>query len=46
MSREQERKLFDAVTSIDDDIIEEALDTQVKVHARRWKDGGLSRPVP
>lgn len=40
MSREQERKLFDAVTSIDDDIIEEALDTQVKVHARRWKRWG------
>lgn len=37
MSREQEKKLFDGITYIHDDIIEAALDTQLKANCQKWR---------
>lgn len=37
MSHEQEKKLFDGITYIHDDIIEAALDTQQKANRQKWR---------
>ncbi len=41
MSREQEKKLFDAITGIRDDLIEQAQDTKPKAARPKWKTWGV-----
>lgn len=37
MSRKQEKKLYDGITYIHDDIIEAALDTQLRANRQKWR---------
>lgn len=37
MSHKQEMKLFDAITNVHDDLIEAALDTQLKANRHKWR---------